>query len=39
MMFFGFGDAVSSTLDLPTMWTTTVITAREMIGNLLVGKF
>ncbi|KAK6828359.1 ERG2 and sigma1 receptor like protein [Apiospora arundinis] len=39
MMFFGFGDAVTSTLDLPTMWTTTVVTAREMIGNLLVGKF
>ncbi|KAK8101458.1 hypothetical protein PG999_011832 [Apiospora kogelbergensis] len=26
------------TLDLPTMWTTTVITAREMIGNLLVDQ-
>lgn len=39
MMFFGFGDAVTSTLDIPTMWRTTVITGREMIKNLLVGKF
>lgn len=39
MMFFGFGDAITSTLDIPTMWRTTVITGREMISNLLVGKF
>ncbi|KAK7972706.1 C-8 sterol isomerase [Apiospora saccharicola] len=39
MMFFGLDDALFSTLDLPTVWTTTVVTAREMLGNLLVGKF
>jgi C-8 sterol isomerase len=39
MMFFGFGDTITSTLDIPTMWRTTVIMGREMIGNLLVGKF
>lgn len=39
MMFFGFGDAVTSTIDFPTMWRTTIITGREMMRNLLVGKF
>ncbi|KAK6221542.1 C-8 sterol isomerase [Pestalotiopsis sp. IQ-011] len=39
MMFFGFGDAVTSTLDIPTMWRTTVVTGREMMTNLLAGKF
>ncbi|KAF7526685.1 hypothetical protein G7054_g10689 [Neopestalotiopsis clavispora] len=39
MMFFGFGDTFTSTLDFATMWTTTVVTAREMLRNLLVGKF
>ncbi|CAI4210426.1 unnamed protein product [Parascedosporium putredinis] len=27
------------TLDLPTLWRTTYVTGREMIGNLLIGKF
>lgn len=39
MLFFGFADGLSSTLDFPTLWTTTRITGREMISNLLKGKF
>lgn len=39
MLFFGFADGLSSTLDLPTLWRTTYVTGREMIGNLLRGKF
>ncbi|RYO88048.1 hypothetical protein DL766_008026 [Monosporascus sp. MC13-8B] len=39
MLFFGFADALSSTLDFPTMYNTVVITGREMIGNLLRAKF
>lgn len=38
MLFFGFADGLSSTLDLPTLWKTTRITGREMIGNLFKGK-
>lgn len=30
--------AFSSTLDFPTLWRTTVVTGREMIGNLMMGK-
>lgn len=30
--------AFFSTLDFPTLWRTTVVTGREMIGNLLKGK-
>ncbi|KAH9901907.1 C-8 sterol isomerase [Xylariomycetidae sp. FL2044] len=39
MMFFGLADALSSTLDLPTVARTVRITAREMLGNLAKGKF
>lgn len=30
--------AFSNTLDFPTLWRTTAVTGREMIGNLLKGK-
>lgn len=39
MLFFGFADGLSSTLDFPTLWQTTVVTGREMLGNLMLGKF
>ncbi|KAK0727275.1 C-8 sterol isomerase [Lasiosphaeria miniovina] len=39
MLFFGFADSLSSTLDFPTLWRTSVVTGREMISNLLKGKF
>ncbi|KAI3321912.1 C-8 sterol isomerase [Xylariaceae sp. AK1471] len=39
MLFFGFADGLSSTLDLPTLWRTTFLTGREMLGNLALGKF
>lgn len=38
MLFFGFADGLSSTLDVQTLWHTTRITGREMIGQLLRGK-
>lgn len=38
MLFFGFADGLSSTLDFGTLWKMTRITGREMIGNLLQGK-
>ncbi|GAP90535.1 putative C-8 sterol isomerase [Rosellinia necatrix] len=38
MLFFGFADGLSSTLDIPTLWRTTYITGREMLGNLVLGK-
>ncbi|KAF4768592.1 hypothetical protein HAV15_002102 [Penicillium sp. str.  len=38
MLFFGYADTFSSTLDFPTLWATTRITAREMVGNLLQYK-
>ncbi|KAF3025829.1 hypothetical protein G7054_g12344 [Neopestalotiopsis clavispora] len=39
MLFFGLADGLSSTLDFPTLWRTSYVTGREMIGNLLLGKF
>jgi C-8 sterol isomerase len=30
--------AFFSTLDFPTLWRTTAVTGREMIGNLMKGK-
>lgn len=39
MLFFGFADGLSSTLDFPTLWRTTWVTGREMLGNLAIGKF
>ncbi|RMJ21878.1 C-8 sterol isomerase [Aspergillus sp. HF37] len=38
MLFFGYADTFSSTLDFPTLWATTRITGREMISNLLRMK-
>jgi len=38
MLFFGFADGLSSTLDFPTLWRTTWVTGREMILNLARGK-
>lgn len=38
LLFFGFADGFSSTLDVPTLWRTTFVTTREMVGNLLRGK-
>ncbi|KAI0122840.1 ERG2/sigma1 receptor-like protein [Xylariales sp. AK1849] len=39
MLFFGFADGLSSTLDFPTLWRMTWVTGREMVGNLALGKF
>lgn len=39
MLFFGMADLFSSTLDIPTLWITVRVTGREMIKNLLHGKF
>ncbi|KAK4241438.1 C-8 sterol isomerase [Achaetomium macrosporum] len=39
MLFFGFADGVSSTLDVPTMWRTVWVTGKQMLGNLARGKF
>jgi C-8 sterol isomerase len=38
MMPFGLADTFTSTLDVPTLYHTIRITAREVIKNLLIGK-
>ncbi|KAL1625488.1 C-8 sterol isomerase [Neofusicoccum ribis] len=38
MLFFGYADTFTSTLDFPNLWETTRITGREMIRNLVKGK-
>ncbi len=38
MLPFGFADTFFSTLDIPTLYHTVRITARENIKNLLHGK-
>ncbi|KAK7005715.1 ERG2/sigma1 receptor-like protein [Favolaschia claudopus] len=38
MLPFGFIDTFTSTLDLPGLFRTVRITAREMLRNLLIGK-
>ncbi|KKY37022.1 putative c-8 sterol isomerase [Diaporthe ampelina] len=39
MLFFGFADGLSSTLDFPTLWRTTWVTGKQMVANLALGKF
>ncbi|KAK0651869.1 C-8 sterol isomerase [Cercophora newfieldiana] len=39
MLFFGYADTFFSTLDFYTLWRTSYVTGREMIGNLLKSKF
>ncbi|KAL3427016.1 c-8 sterol isomerase [Phlyctema vagabunda] len=39
MLGFGYADTFTSTLDFPTLWRTTYVTGREMIANLIRGKF
>jgi hypothetical protein len=34
MLFFGFADALTFTLDFPTLWRTAWVTGGEMISNL-----
>ncbi|KAK4113645.1 ERG2 and sigma1 receptor-like protein [Canariomyces notabilis] len=38
MLFFGFADGLTSTLDFPTLWRTTWLTGKQMLGNLAKGK-
>ncbi|KIJ61569.1 hypothetical protein HYDPIDRAFT_115731 [Hydnomerulius pinastri MD-312] len=38
MMPFGLADTFTSTLDIPTLYHTVRITAREMLNNILIGK-
>ena len=38
MMLFGLADLLTSTLDVPTLWDTVYVTAREMWSNLVKGK-
>ncbi|KAL2136386.1 hypothetical protein VTI74DRAFT_4030 [Chaetomium olivicolor] len=38
MLFFGFADGLTSTLDFPTLWKTVWLTAKQMLGNLARGK-
>ncbi|KAJ3822424.1 C-8 sterol isomerase [Lentinula raphanica] len=38
MLPFGFADTITSTLDLPGLYQTIVVTGREMLRNLFIGK-
>jgi len=40
MLFFGYADTFSSTLDWPTLWRTTWVTGKQIILNLVLrAKF
>jgi len=39
MMPFGLADTFTSTLDIPTLYNTVRITAREMGKNLLLERY
>ena len=39
MLFFGYADGFTSTLDFPSLWLQTWLTARQMVTQLLKGKF
>ena len=39
MLFFGFADTFSSTLDVHTLWRTIYLNGREVVRNLLQAKF
>ncbi|KAF8423345.1 ERG2/sigma1 receptor-like protein [Tirmania nivea] len=39
MLPFGFLDTFTSTLDWGNLWKTVYLTAKHMIGQMLVGKF
>ena len=38
MLLFGYADALTSTMDVQTLWQTTRVTGAQMIGNLVKGK-
>lgn len=38
MLPFGFLDTFTSTLDFPNLWKTVSLTAKGIVGQLLIGK-
>jgi C-8 sterol isomerase len=38
MLFFGFADGLTSTLDVPTLWSMSWLTGKAIVNNLLQGK-
>lgn len=38
MLFFGFADFFTSTLDFPSLWMNIRVTVRETVGNLIRFK-